>query len=134
MQIRYFRRGHAQISMIFRDGPGDDSLLMLPIRTEKQHGFAPADLTTEALNGVETAIRQIGLVRTDKVDKHSRQIKIPSRACGLVGYDVALTRRRSPVRIRPGPSGTEGSFFTDRFIKICLCRSHHGPHGMNRQT
>lgn len=26
------------------------------------------------------------------------------RARGLVGYDVALTRRRSPVRIRPGPS------------------------------
>ena len=24
-------------------------------------------------------------------------------ACGLVGYDVALTRRRSPVRIRSGP-------------------------------
>ena len=26
------------------------------------------------------------------------------RACGLAGYDVALTRRRSPVRIRSGPS------------------------------
>ena len=26
-----------------------------------------------------------------------------NRARGLVGYDVALTRRRSPVRIRPGP-------------------------------
>ena len=26
------------------------------------------------------------------------------RARGLVGYDVALTRRRSPVRIRPSPS------------------------------
>ena len=26
-----------------------------------------------------------------------------SRARGLVGYDVALTRRRSPVRIRPSP-------------------------------
>ena len=27
-----------------------------------------------------------------------------SRARGLVGYDVALTWRRSPVRIRPSPS------------------------------
>lgn len=26
------------------------------------------------------------------------------RACGLAGYDIALTRRRSPVRIRSGPS------------------------------
>jgi hypothetical protein len=26
------------------------------------------------------------------------------RARGLAGYDVALTRRRSPVLIRPGPS------------------------------
>jgi hypothetical protein len=24
-------------------------------------------------------------------------------ASGLVGYDIALTRRRPPVRIRPGP-------------------------------
>ena len=93
--------------MIFRDGPGDGTPLMLPIRTEKQHGFTPSDLTTESLNRVETAIRQTGLARTDKVDMDSRQIKIPSRACGLVGYDVALTRRRSGVQFPSGPfSGT----------------------------
>jgi hypothetical protein len=32
-----------------------------------------------------------------------RETLVRDRARGLVGYDVALTRRRSPVRIRPGP-------------------------------
>ena len=31
-------------------------------------------------------------------------IDVKNRACGLVGYDVAFTRRRSGVRIAPGPS------------------------------
>ena len=30
-------------------------------------------------------------------------INSKKRASGLVGYDIALTRRRPPVRIRPGP-------------------------------
>jgi hypothetical protein len=31
-------------------------------------------------------------------------IDVKNRACGLVGYDVAFTRRRSGVRISAGPS------------------------------
>jgi hypothetical protein len=37
-----------------------------------------------------------------------RKTLVRDRARGLVGYDVALTRRRSPVRIRPGPWYFEG--------------------------
>ena len=38
-----------------------------------------------------------------------RETLVRDRARGLVGYDVALTRRRSPVRIRPGPLLQEGT-------------------------
>jgi hypothetical protein len=49
--------------------------------------------------------------------KKSAMLLIPGatlvgyRARGLVGYDVALTRRRSPVRIRPGPLFKKCYFF-----------------------
>ena len=42
-----------------------------------------------------------------------RETLVGDRARGLVGYDVALTRRRSPVRIRPGPW-----YFNLFFLKI----------------
>ena len=44
-----------------------------------------------------------------------RETLVRDRARGLVGYDVALTRRRSPVRIRPGPW-----YFKGVFLRLAL--------------
>ena len=46
-----------------------------------------------------------------------RETLVRDRARGLVGYDVALTRRRSPVRIRPGPWYSQSVFKKKRFRK-----------------
>ena len=48
-----------------------------------------------------------------------RETLVRDRARGLVGYDVALTRRRSPVRIRPGPLFWHSCFFNKRFSSRC---------------
>ena len=47
-----------------------------------------------------------------------RETLVRVRARGLVGYDVALTRRRSPVRIRPGPFIFSQTFFKERYFSI----------------
>ena len=70
--------------------------------------------------------------QTKEVETHQSTILIPDgsklvsqfRACGLVGYDVALTRRRSPVRIRPSPLSNAASDETAsdfRFIESSSC-------------
>ena len=44
-----------------------------------------------------------GYQTTTLLAEETKLVNQPLRARGLVGYDVALTRRRSPVRIRPSP-------------------------------
>ena len=48
-----------------------------------------------------------------------RETLVRDRARGLVGYDVALTRRRSPVRIGRAHSFLV-NFFKERYFSIFL--------------
>jgi hypothetical protein len=43
------------------------------------------------------------MARLNNFEKNEFKAQHAHRACGLVGYDIAFTRRRSPVRIRAGP-------------------------------
>jgi hypothetical protein len=49
-----------------------------------------------------------------------RKTLVRDRARGLVGYDVALTRRRSPVRIRSGPWYTAIHIFLSPLLFRCI--------------
>ena len=48
-------------------------------------------------------------IRDEEKRNNSLELNQTNRACGLAGYDVAFTRRRSGVRIAPSPSFFDNS-------------------------
>ena len=71
------------------------------------NGFKPTDslkLIESITNASLKSNDQFKPINESLNHSESQNNDVNYRARGLVGYDVALTRRRSPVRIRPGPS------------------------------
>ena len=83
-----------------------DSQFIIAIGNE----FKPKDLSNSHEKGLYNLSNEINRFKLKNEDLNAsttligcRETLVRDRARGLVGYDVALTRRRSPVRIRPGP-------------------------------
>ena len=66
-----------------------------------------------------SAIKELILRNTDSSNEEAGnnclELKQTNRACGLAGYDVAFTRRRSGVRIAPSPL-----FFSRLNTRLCV--------------
>ena len=56
------------------------------------------------IDAIKKFIYRIADTSNGKTTNKALELKQTPRACGLAGYDVAFTRRRSGVRIAPSPS------------------------------
>ncbi len=70
------------------------------------------------INAIKKLIYGIADTNNEKTTNKALELKQTKRACGLAGYDVAFTRRRSGVRIAPSPF-----FFLFDFYKVLVTKN-----------
>jgi hypothetical protein len=82
-------------------------VMQLEAEVTRQHSENNVENRLSKLESEIRDIKELILRNADTSDEKTRnsslELKQTIRARGLGGYDVAFTRRRSPVRIRPSP-------------------------------
>jgi hypothetical protein len=80
-----------------------ESYVLVDVEAESKTGFLPALQSGNIPCGIQYINPDPKMVENPRQVYMGEKLTCRGRAYGLVGYDTAFTRRRSPVRIRLGP-------------------------------